>query len=561
MTIGPTIRYPAGPITPHGTYYLMRDKIPQVALRSYDDSIVFNMMGGLAIADRTVPERVEIRELRGLVPPWKLIDQKGATQDGTTFIDALYDPIEVTMVVDVTGRDAVYANRVQRHLLDSLDPKLESELSWTTHELGRWWAPLRWFRTPDDPIRISGNKRRWTLLLRADNGFWQTYPDVASFMFGYEADYEDFGTAYDPGLGSNWTLGYSGAGAGHIYSDGVQALWSESGTDEYRVACRRVGYTSDDDDQVVTIRLGSCAEWHVIDQAYNDIWVRMANTGTPGDDGVRLRFGLGLLRLSSFNSGVETVLRQQPLLIPPLPGEKWTVVAGVDGNTRRYRVLRGLGAPIMNVIENGTTSQVGSSFRSAGFGMEAGAGVFSQARPMGVFQWNTGTNTTGSSQSGMIPRINIGDQPYWDRYTCFGPGTFYIGNGPGSDEMVEFGPLTRGQVMQINADPGKRGVKDLTATPATVDEQSAFANALEDFVNFATGNNVPPLLESILSIFGVQPPQGNPYSLLNGRFSEPIPGKSPGNPAEPYYVNVRIDGGDADSQIIASGTPLRRFPY
>jgi hypothetical protein len=56
-------------------------------------------------------------------------------------------------------------------------------------------------------------------------------------------------------------------------------------------------------------------------------------------------------------------------------------------------------------------------------------------------------------------------------------------------------------------------------------------------------------------------PQGNLYSLLNGRFSEPIPPKSPGNPAEEYFIKVEIEGGNADSQIIASGIPLRRNPY
>ena len=87
-----------------------------------------------------------------------------------------------------------------------------------------------------------------------------------------------------------------------------------------------------------------------------------------------------------------------------------------------------------------------------------------------------------------------------------------------------------------------------------------FQQALKDFISFATGNNAPPLLQSIESAFGIAPPQGNPYSLLRGRFSRPIPARSPGAPLRPYHVKVEIDDGNASSMVLASGTPLRRYP-
>lgn len=126
--------------------------------------------------------------------------------------------------------------------------------------------------------------------------------------------------------------------------------------------------------------------------------------------------------------------------------------------------------------------------------------------------------------------------------------------------MVEFGPLLPNQIMQIRTDPRKYGVRDLTVIPASPQELNIFQKALQDFVSFATGNNVPPLLEAIQSAFGIAPPQGNPYSLLKGRFSRPVPAKSPGAPVQPYYVKVEIDDGDASSMVLASGTPLRRYP-
>ena len=65
----------------------------------------------------------------------------------------------------------------------------------------------------------------------------------------------------------------------------------------------------------------------------------------------------------------------------------------------------------------------------------------------------------------------------------------------------------------------------------------------------------------INSILGIVPPQGNPYSLLDGRFSVPIPARSPGNPLTPYHVKVSIENATVDSQIIVAGTPRRRTPF
>src|SRR5882757_7389160 len=116
-------------------------------LRAYDGSIDFYLMGGYSIPDRfTAPECVEVKRdgLKGLIPPWKHIDQKGATEDGITNIDALYDPIEVGLNVTCRGRDGKHLRRVHGDLIASLDAKQESELSFLTQDLGYWWAPVRW---------------------------------------------------------------------------------------------------------------------------------------------------------------------------------------------------------------------------------------------------------------------------------------------------------------------------------------------------------------------------------------------------------------------------------
>jgi hypothetical protein len=84
---------------------------------------------------------------------------------------------------------------------------------------------------------------------------------------------------------------------------------------------------------------------------------------------------------------------------------------------------------------------------------------------------------------------------------------------------------------------------------------------LTKFLSFA-GMNEGAFGDQIKSLFGIRPPQGNLYKYLNGRFSEnaAIPPKSPGYPLRPYHVKVEIIGGNADTKVIASGTPLRRWP-
>jgi hypothetical protein len=255
-------------------------------------------------------------------------------------------------------------------------------------------------------------------------------------------------------------------------------------------------------------------------------------------------------------AGVQTSIRKRILLIPPLPGEKWKLIAGGDDDARIYTVIRS-GVAIMKVKESGTASLIGASNRSAGLG----ASSINSVQPADIRGWSVGDNNT-VVQSGFLKRINCGDQEMWDRYTCTGPGLFRFWNGPNAEanEYVEFGPLLENQVMQIRTDPRKRGVVDMTSIPPTPQHLNFWQQALADFLNFATGNNATPLAEEIKSQFGIVAPQGNPYSLMKGRFSVPIPAKSPGKPAEPYYIKVQIDDGSASSSIMASGTPLRRNP-
>jgi hypothetical protein len=572
----PAKRYPPGPITPHGAYHLLAGDTPTVKLTAYDNSIVFSMMGGESIPDRTMPECVQIKGMKGLIPPWKQIDQKGATQDGKTFVTSLYDPTEIEIVAMARGRDPQHTRQVYRDLVASIDAIQTSQLSWFTQEMGYWWSDIRWQATPADPLEgIFTNRQAISLKLRGYDAFWRSYDFADQFGFIFQDAVDDFNVPVARGLGSNWTITTQGnPGVGFIFVDGIEAIWSPDTSGSFYPAvtattiCRRNGYTSTTDNQVVTTTFTTFAGSYWANNSYNDIWARMRNSGVPGSDGVRLRIGGGTLTLSYFKAGVETVLRQELLLIPPLPGDTWTLVAGspiIDplGQTvidsRAYTVLRN-GSAQMTVEEMGASSQVGSAFRSAGFGVFAGQGLFNQSTPAGVGQWSAADNTT-IAQSGFVTAINGGDQPMWERFTCYGPGTFNIGDGPNATEFVQFGPLLSNQVAQIRTDPRKYGVIDLSSKPPLQQDLNFWEQAVADYISFATGGNVSAQLQQIESLFGIQPPQGSLYSLLSGRFSVPVPAKSPGYPLQKYQIPVSISGGNAASAIVAAGTPLRRLPY
>lgn len=563
------VRYPAGPITPHGAYYVLNGTHPEMQLRAYDDSVVMNIMGGRAIPWRTCPESIQLKDLRGLIPPWQMVDQKGATEDGVTFIDALYDPIEVVATVLARGRDGKHTRRVARHLIDSIDAKRTSELSWTTQELGKWWANVRWFKTPPDEYTGAQKRRQQlTLTLRVDNGFWRSFDDVDEFRFVYEDSggngVDEFDTPTVSELGTGWTVIYSGAGGGYARAFNGEVVWVDDPrhpvlSDGRTAVFRRNGYTSTTDNQVVSVVLGTFPEWSFPDSGYTDVWCRMSTSDTPGTSGVRLRIGLTNVTLSYFVGGVETVLRTKNIL-PPIPGERFGLVAGYESDPRTFKIQRN-GAEIMTVVEGGAGSHLGASYRGAGAGMHAGAALLTQATPAAIRRWSAGDNSS-ATQSGFLTRMNWGDQPMPDRYTCYGPGMFSIGDGPGSTNMIQFGPLLPNQVMQIRTDPRDFGIADLTSTPSTPQELDLYSKALADLASFATANNAPMLFKQVASIFGVQPPQGNPWTLLNGRFStKGISPKSPGRPAQPQHVACSITNGNADSAIVAAGTPLRRYPF
>ncbi|MGQ9348953.1 DUF7257 domain-containing protein [Mycolicibacterium gilvum] len=516
---------------------------------SDNEQLIFRLMGGLALPERfSRPECARVLELQGLIPPWVLIEQEGANEDGTTVVDALYEPTDIVLKVLISARNAKAKRQVIRHLEEVLDAKRQCEFGWITHELGYWWAPLRWKGKPPDKYDGSDTEQEMTLFLQGDNAFYQSYPDVDEFEFRYEDMTDTFtlDRTDEHDLGANWPQYYTGTGGGWMYSNGDHALWMDDPEDTFVTKSREVvngpfkDFDTETDFQVVSMVLGSFPEWSLPDTGANDLWARMGadGSGNWNGNGIRLRVHRRKIELTAFVDFDDIWTRTLNTIFVPFPGDKWTLACGYpeteddDPDPRLFKVYRN-GANLLTHKEIGTGSVVNSSHRGIGFGARAASAIFTQATPAIVRKISAGDNAA-VEQVGYLERRNAGDQTAYDTYTVYGPATkVEIANGPNSTDMVEIHDLKVGEVAVIRTDPRRGGIFD----------------------PFANNDSSTPAL------FGANP-SDTMYRKMKGHFTAEcaIPPKEPGMRVATHRVKVSMTGGTADSRIAASLTPLRRRP-
>ncbi len=572
MTTTYPARLPANPLTPQGSYYALNGIHPRVCLLSWDGTQVFDLMGGGAIADRfTAPESVHITSPpKGLIANWTMIDQQGANEDGVTFVNAANEPLEIDLPVRCVARDGKHLRKVVRTLLASIDSKRTATLSFWTPELGYWSTPVRWFKAPPEGYKIGGQHRSTevTLRLRGDGGFWRGLPDVGEFRFAYADVQDTFATDYETGLGPNWPVLTTGKGGGFPYVNHGKARWRDDPKRTFftsgrtYVAGPHKDFESETNFQVAEIDLGSFIELG----AAVDIWLRMGRRedGSWNGYGVRARITNATVEVTSFNNYHETLIAWWLILLLPLLGETLRFEAGdpETGDERVFRIKRGYigdGRTVLQWRDAAAVTPLGEDFRGVGFGGYAAGAIITQGTPGAVSEFRAG-DASATEQTGFIERLNVGTEPRWDTYTCYGPGTFEIAAGPGSTDMVKFGPLLPNQIVRLNSDHSKRVVTDLTSVPSTAAELLEYRDALAELESLAPIGNIGPTVNANASGFGISPPQGNLNRLLEGRFARPIPPKPAGGSAVSTHVAVKITGGNSSSRVIARGVPQRRYP-
>lgn len=597
------VTYPPGAISTYGKNLAKENRAPHITYVG-PNGTKFYLTGPLAPMPGA-QNGLTMLSVMGLTPQFKHLDNQGAHQDGTSWMDTVYDSGEIDFVVEATGLTPANMRAVMRSWQGAWNPKEQGRLHVFTPENGEWWARVRQLKNFNDKITYSHEKngrQRFTWSARNDDAFWESFDSVDSFKMDLSTASDTFSGSASSTLGSNWNQTYysvSGgvktkdAGAGTCGLDGAgNAHWTASGIGAREVVNRRINSnaTSATDYQIVSLKINAPVAFDLFGGVFFDIWGRMDSYG----NGIRARIGgngvFNSVTLSRFTGGTasvnatETVMwGPQPLIIPPLWNEKWTLLCGTTNEIRNFKIQRGDGFTVVNHTESGTASLAGPSYRGWGWGVAAGPSqtftpknlvLFNQVAPPDIQEWSAGDNNT-VTQSGKVTLINRGDLEAWPRYLCYGPGTFTFGDGADNNSSsVSFGPLLEDQVVLVTTLPRLRGVVDLSSSSLNqqvVDGEiiplaipgnnlTEFQKQLKGLIDLATNNNVPPLLENFESMFGILPPQGPLYSLLEGRFTTPLAAKD--NDAAPVAssIPVQIVDGNADSKVVAAITPRRRWP-
>lgn len=597
------VTYPPGVISTYGSNLAKENRAPHITYVA-PNGTKFYLAGPLAPMPGA-QNGLTMLSVQGLNPPFKHLDNQGARQDGTSWYDSVYEPGEIDMVVEATGLTPANMRAVMRSWQAAWNPKVQGRLHVFTPDCGEWWARVRHLKTFTDPITYSHEnygKQKFTWSARNDDAFWESFDSVGSFKMTLTSATDSFNGAATASLGGNWSQTYwgvsggarttAGAGTGTMGLGGDgNAHWTISGTGAREVVNRRIttNAASSTDYQKISVTINAPVAFDLYGGVYFDIWGRMDTFG----NGIRARIGgnglINLVILSRFKGGTatvaptETVMEWRPLVIAPLWNEKWTLLCGTSNSARNFKIQRGDGFTVINHTENGSGSLVGAGYRGWGWGAAAGPSQnFTplnlihavQVPPPDIQAWEAADNAT-VTQSGSIPLVNRGDVEAWPRYLCYGPGTFTFGDGADSvTNKVSFGPLLEDQVVLVTTLPRLRGVVDLSKSslnqqvvdgkiiPLTVpnNDLTWLQQQIKNLIDFATNSNVPPLLQQFESLFGILPPQGALYSLLDGRFTKPIAAKDNDAAAVVSKISVTITNGNADSKVVGAITPRCRWP-
>lgn len=564
--------WPPTPVTNYGIKLLEEGIEPLITYTSPGGEIAFYLNGGLAPFPGVTEGVVLENGISGLSPEFSHLDHKGARQDGVSYADTVYEAAEIDMPIVCTARTPEGLRQVIRDWFSAWNPKGErGRLSWVTPEMGEWWCYPRIFQAPQEPMartmaRSKQQKFNWTI--RNEDAFWRSFDSIGEFRMKYRDVADDFSRDDVGDLGDGWVQTYFGPGDAVCETDtsgwispGRAVMKAGASSDWRQVINRKADFTTATDFQVITLRIGDLFRPGIPDNGYVDIWGRLDDNGSA-PTGIRFRIGPQSIKLSRFNAGVETELFYRWLVLPSLWHEEWTFQLGVGDNPRHFRAYRGI-VRVMDKKESGTGSALGANYRGAGFGMEAGDGwtgpiLPGPVLPPTVLDWSAGDNAT-ITQSGHVTVTNIGSEDEYPDLVVYGPGKFKFADGPGKAPTIEFGPLKEGQSALIKTRPGQRTVVDLTHDEVGED-LPVFQDFLKRLVSFAFNNNIPPLMTWFQSLFGIDPPQGNMYSLLNGRFTRPVPPKPIGSPPVESHIAVEVVDGNASTRIIAALTPRRRWP-
>lgn len=562
-----TTSYPPGQIKLYGINQALTNQSTWIAYKGIDGTI-FHLAGPQAPM-AGAQDGLVLKKFMGLMAPFENLELRGARQDGATWTDSVFDVGEIMLGLELSGTSPQNTRDVMRRWIGAWSAKQTGVLSVFTPDMGEWWANVRLGKNVSDMFEKDytwSGKQPFTWSAKNYDAFWYGVDSTSSFQIVSATLVADFTTMSNASsLDDNWTQVYSSTAHGSCGVVSKACSWIPNDA----VAASVENYYNTptaSDNQVVGVRFAGAthatgvSKWQGTETSYIDLWARVS---ADHQTGIRARLFLAStagphsVKVSCFNDGVETPWFTTSVSLTW--GDTIALNVGYNSNQYGVRVVKN-GTPFHSFTDTAHTSQVGPDFRGHGFGEATAVDTHGELIiPAPIALYAAGDWLT-STQSGFLPLTNLGNVEAWPRYLCYGPGTFSFSNGPGSSSMVTFGPLLDGQIALITTEPRLRSVVDLSPSAPAGQPLSSIQSLLESLISFATNNNTPPLLQQFESIFGVRPPQGNLYTLLNGRFTNPLPPNVYGISPVAEQIAVSILDGTPDSKIVASVTPRRTWP-
>lgn len=553
------ITYPPGPISQWGINEALLNQSTWISYIGIDGSIWY-LTGPLApIAG--AQNGMVVKKFMGLMANADMIDQKGARQDGATWQAAVYDPAEIMLGLELSGLSPQETRDTMRAWISAWDFRTAGTLSVFTPDMGEWWCSVRQAKNITDEFSKNytwSGRQAFTWSAKNYDAFWHGIDSTCSFAASYNFVQELFFNEGNASTldSSKWTQIVSPTGHGTYGVQYGAARFIPAGTATPVSALNISKTQTNTANQVVSVKLAPPTAYNLFNfvdpGASFTVYARL---NAAGSQYAVLSVGLASFSLTIKNASGSATVLTVPILVPPATNDLWTLIAGTAASPYQYVIQRN-GFTVADYTDSANRSNLGNKYM--GFGVQTNAIAGNAIIPPPIQAFSGADNNT-VTQSGWINLTNFGDQPAWPRYLCYGPGTFSFNNGPGSGNMISFGPLLPGQVVLVTTHPQYRSVVDLS--PGQPPQQlNVFQQFFKQLISFATNNNVPPLLQQFESLLGIQAPQGNLYSLLSGRFTVPIPPASYGVQPPTEHIYVTVSGGNAQTNLVASITPMRKWP-
>lgn len=148
------------------------------------DGSIWPISGGVAPMIGA-QEGVALADIKGLMSTFKHIDQQSARQDGATWLDTVWEPLELDFGVHVSGMTPSGYRAQQAGWMNSWDPKITGKFVWYSKSSAERWLWLRLLKEPSDQFKLASamqGVQSFTWAARADVPFWQSFDSVSSLV-------------------------------------------------------------------------------------------------------------------------------------------------------------------------------------------------------------------------------------------------------------------------------------------------------------------------------------------------------------------------------------------